>query len=65
MSAKNYFKDGGRWIKGKLVVGEKAFCIYNAQCTKHRSGGIIFFYYKSMKSRMFRPILQVIIFIYL
>lgn len=31
MSAKNYFKDGGSWIRGKLVVGEKVFCKYNAQ----------------------------------
>lgn len=27
MSAKNYFKDGGSWIKGELVVGGKAFCM--------------------------------------
>lgn len=43
MSAKSYFRDGGRWIKGKSVVGEKAFCLYNAQCTEHRNGGIILF----------------------
>lgn len=51
MSAKNYFKDGGRWIKGKLV-GE-VFCVYNAQCTEHCNGGILIVYYKSMKSRIY------------
>lgn len=40
MSAKNYFKDGGSWIKGELVVGEKAFCIYNTKHTECCNGGI-------------------------
>lgn len=53
MSAKNYFKDGGRWIKGKLIVREKAFCMYNAHDSKQCNGGILIIYYKSMKSRIY------------